>query len=67
MPLGIIPISAVAENWGIDLALVLAAGLLAISLLGLRLWIPELATIDRGHGGEDETPAVDTGKAESTV
>jgi hypothetical protein len=49
MPLGIIPISAVAENWGIDLALLLGAVLLAISLLLLRMWIPQLATIDKGH------------------
>jgi MFS family permease len=53
MPLGIIPISAVAENWGIDLALLLGAVLLAISLLLLRIWIPELASIDKGH---DESP-----------
>ena len=53
MPLGIIPISAVAESWGIDLALLLGAVLLALSLLLLRLWIPELAAIDKGHGDEE--------------
>ncbi|MEM8767722.1 MAG: MFS transporter [Pseudomonadota bacterium] len=49
MPLGIIPISAVAERWGIDLALLLAAVLLGLSLFVLRLWIPGLAAIDKGH------------------
>jgi len=53
MPIGIIPISVVAENVGIDIALLLAAFLLAASLFLLRVWIPELATIDRGHD-EDE-------------
>jgi hypothetical protein len=54
MPLGIIPISAVAETAGIGPALVLSGGLLALSLLLLRWWIPELATIDRGHGDQAE-------------
>jgi len=61
MPLGIIPISAVAERFGIDVALVLSGVLLTVSLFLLRLWIPELATIDRGHyqdadAGEATTP-----------
>jgi len=54
MPIGIIPISATAEFIGIDAALLLAGFLLAGSLLLLRLWIPELAQINRGHGEEDE-------------
>jgi MFS family permease len=54
MPLGILPISAVAENFGIDLALMLAGGLLALSLFLIRVWIPELAAIDRGHREEPE-------------
>jgi len=49
MPLGIIPVSAVAEQMGIDLALLLSAVLLGTSLVLLRLWLPELARIDRGH------------------
>ncbi len=57
MPLGIIPISAVAETWGIDLALALAAVLLATSLLLLRIWIPELARIDKGHDEDSEQHA----------
>ena len=59
MPLGIIPISAVAETWGIGLALALSGGLLALSLFGLRVWIPELATIDRGHDDDSEAPAAE--------
>jgi hypothetical protein len=55
MPLGIIPISAVAEFVGIDMALLLAALLLAGSLLLLRWWIPELRHIDRGHGEEPDS------------
>jgi len=53
MPLGILPISAVAENYGIDMALLLSAGLLAGSLFLLRVWIPELVTIDKGHDQAD--------------
>ncbi|MGE0624428.1 MAG: MFS transporter [Pseudomonadales bacterium] len=49
MPLGIIPVSAVAEQMGIDLALLLSAVLLGTSLVLLRLWLPGLARIDRGH------------------
>jgi len=49
MPVGILPISVVAERLGIDIALLLSAVLLGASLILLRLWIPELARIDRGH------------------
>ena len=49
MPLGLIPVSAVAERMGIELALLLSAVLLGASLLAVRLWIPELARIDKGH------------------
>ena len=59
MPLGILPISAVAENYGIDMALILSGLLLAGSLFLLRIWIPELATIDRGHG-EDKSATGDS-------
>lgn len=59
MPLGIIPISAVAENLGINMALLLAGFLLAGSLFLLRMWIPELASIDRGHGEEEAAPGAD--------
>jgi len=67
MPLGIIPISAVAETWGIDLALLLAAGLLAGSLFLLRVWIPELARIDRGHAEPEESMTVERAGAKSQL
>jgi MFS family permease len=54
MPLGMIPISATAEHIGIETALLLAGCLLAVSLFLLRLWIPELAKINKGHGEEDD-------------
>jgi len=50
MPLGIIPVSAIAEYIGIDMALLFAACMLAISMLLLGIWIPELHRIDKGHG-----------------
>ena len=60
MPIGMIPISATAENIGIETALLMAGCLLAVSLFLLRWWIPELAKIDKGHGEEPE-PAADAG------
>ena len=69
MPLGIIPISAVAENYGIGISLALSGGLLAVSLFLLRIWIPELATIDRGHDDQPDdqstSPEADAGSAET--
>ena len=53
MPLGVLPISAAAEFIGIDVALLLSAGLLALSMLLLGLFVPELRTIDKGHGSSD--------------
>ena len=73
MPLGIIPISAIAENYGIDMALILAGILLASSLFLLRVWIPELATIDRGHdegsqeGDEPDAATSDADAAKPAV
>jgi len=49
MPLGIMPISAIAEIVGIHTALVVAGILLAASVALIRWWIPELARIDTGH------------------
>ncbi len=59
MPLGMIPISATAEYVGIDMALLLAGSLLALSLLLLRIWIPGLAAIGRGYD-DVGTPDDDT-------
>ncbi len=50
MPLGVIPISALAEYVGIDVALFCSAILLVISMLILGYWFPELRKIDKGHG-----------------
>jgi hypothetical protein len=47
----------VAETFGIGQALLLSGALLALSLFLLRVWIPELATIDRGHGDEPDEEA----------
>jgi len=57
MPIGILPISAMAEQVGIDSALLLAGSLLAISLVLIRLWIPALAKIDTGHRHHPQQPA----------
>ena len=52
MPLAIMPISGAAERIGIHEALTLAGICLGFSMLALRLWLPELARIDRGHRPE---------------
>ena len=51
MPLGIIPISGVAELAGIHPALLLAALLLALSMIWIDRAFPGLARIDKGHSG----------------
>ena len=50
MPIGVIPISALAEFVGIDVALVVSALLLAGSMMLLGALFPELRALDRGHG-----------------
>lgn len=50
MPLGVIPISAMAEFVGIDTALLFSGGMLAVSMLGLGYFFPDLLKIDKGHG-----------------
>jgi len=49
MPLGIIPISAAAEYVGIDVALLISAVLLAVSMVWLGWAFPDLRKIDKGH------------------
>jgi MFS family permease len=49
MPLAIMPISALAEVSGIHVALLVAGGLLGISMLAIARWRPELSRIDTGH------------------
>lgn len=51
MPLGMIPIAGAAEVVGIAPALLGSALLLAVSMIALGLWFPELRRIDKGHGG----------------
>ena len=60
MPVGIIPISWLAEVISINVALLVSALLLAATMVLLGIVYPELKTIDKGHGAEDsvaETPA----------
>ena len=49
MPLGIIPISYIAEVRTIDFALVVSAGLLAVSTVLLALLMPAIGRIDKGY------------------
>ena len=49
-PLGVIPISAVAEFVGIDIGLLISAALLALTTILLSKAYPELLQIDKGHG-----------------
>ena len=56
MPVGIIPISWLAEVASIDIALLVSAFLLAATMALLGFFYPELKTIDRGHGAEDSVP-----------
>ncbi|MDA0789339.1 MAG: MFS transporter [Proteobacteria bacterium] len=50
MPLGVLPVSALAEFVGIDVALMFSAGMLALSMVLLGVFFPDLRRIDRGHG-----------------
>ena len=45
MPIGLIPISSLAENYGITSAIMLSGTLLGLSLIAIRLWLPELNSI----------------------
>ena len=55
MPLGTLPVSALAEYVGIEAALMFAAGMLLLSMILLGFWIPELRKIDKGHGSQVST------------
>lgn len=50
MPLGVIPVSALAEFVGIDIALMFGAAMLALSMYLLGYVFPDLQKIDKGHG-----------------
>ena len=45
MPIGLIPISSLAENYGIALAIMLSGALVGLSLIAIRLWLPDLNSI----------------------
>ena len=50
MPFGVIPVSALAEFVGIDIALLFAAVMLVVSMLFIGYFFPDLRRIDKGHG-----------------
>jgi MFS family permease len=50
MPLGVIPVSALAEYVGIDFALFCSSILLVLSVLIIGYFFPDLRRIDKGHG-----------------
>ncbi|HCC43242.1 MAG TPA: hypothetical protein DEQ32_02510, partial [Gammaproteobacteria bacterium] len=52
MPLGMMPMSALAEYIGIDVAFIASAALLAMSMVALDHFYPELKRINKGHGQE---------------
>jgi membrane-associated protease RseP (regulator of RpoE activity) len=60
-----IPIAAAAEFIGIDIALLLSAVLLVVSMAVIGWWFPELKRIDKGHDG-DAAPAA-TGAPDTAV
>ena len=49
MPAGMIPVAAMAEFIGIEIALLASAMLLALSMGGIAVLFPELRRIDKGH------------------
>jgi MFS family permease len=60
MPLGLIPISWLAEVVSIETALVVSALLLAASMVLLGIFYPELKTIDKGHAKNENVPNTGT-------
>ena len=52
MPIGMFPVAAAAEFIGIDVALLLSAAMLAVSMVAIGWWFPELKKINKGHGAE---------------
>ncbi len=50
MPIGVLPISALAEYVGIEVALLFSAVMLALSMVLLGYFYPDLKRIDKGHG-----------------
>jgi MFS family permease len=50
MPIGVIPVSALAEFVGIDIALLVAAAMLILSMVLIGYLFPDLPKLDKGHG-----------------
>jgi len=50
MPIGVIPVSALAEFVGIDVALLFSAAMLMLSMVFLAYFFPDLLKLDKGHG-----------------
>jgi predicted MFS family arabinose efflux permease len=55
MPIGVIPVSAAAEFIGINVALLISAGMLAVSVLVLGFLFPDVRRIDKGY--DENSPA----------
>lgn len=49
MPIGVIPVGYIAEHYGIDTALAISAGILALVTILLGLLNPAIRKIDRGY------------------
>ena len=49
MPIGVIPVGWIAEHYGIDVALAISAGILALVTVMLGLFNPAIRKIDRGY------------------
>ncbi len=63
MPIGLIPISSIAESYGITLAIMLSGTLVGLSLLAIRLWLPELNSIKDNF---DSQPASNLSNADKS-
>lgn len=57
MPLGVLPISWVAEHYGVPTALTASGLILAGSTLALMLLLPQVRRIDQGYAPAAEAPA----------
>jgi hypothetical protein len=54
MPLGVVPVSFLAERIGVGPALELSAVALALLTVAAAALLPEIRGIDRGYGGDPE-------------
>lgn len=49
IPIGVLPVSALAEVAGLEVALMASAGVLALAMFALNRLFPEVRHIDRGY------------------